>query len=410
MSHEDGARPDIAFREGDRGARSASAQAPITVRYLHRRPFAQRNFSVERYFATIRQHLPRHVRAEVVELRWESRGIWRRALSLLQAATLRGGIVHVTGDVTYVALALKRGATILTLLDCGFANRSSALRRSILRALWYRIPVRRASIVTVISEFTRRELVAHVPGAGPKTVVVPVCVSPAFRPRPKAFNVNCPTVLLVGTAPNKNLERSFRALAGLPCRVRVIGRLGPEHERLLSELEIAYESSSNLSDGAIIRAYEEADIVLFASTYEGFGMPIVEAQRVGRPVVTSNVAAMPDTAGDGALLVNPYDVTAIREAVQRVISDGELRGRLVARGFANAERFSADSIAAMYADLYHRIAEGHGLQAQRPALARESGAAKGRGQPCGTPTDARRSQCEGGSGEPHPAKCPIVAE
>ncbi len=83
----------------------------------------------------------------------------------------------------------------------------------------------------------------------------------------------------------------------------------------------------------MLEAYHRADIVSLVSTYEGFGMPIIEGQAIGRAVIAGNVASMPEIAGDGACLVDPYDVPAIRTGILRIINDPEYRESLIARGF-----------------------------------------------------------------------------
>jgi glycosyltransferase involved in cell wall biosynthesis len=95
--------------------------------------------------------------------------------------------------------------------------------------------------------------------------------------------------------------------------------------------------------------------VVFASTYEGFGMPIVEANATGRPVVTSNIGPMPEVAGSAACLVDPFDCSSIREGIVRVIGDADYRSHLVAGGFENVKRFQADVIAAQYAAVYREV-------------------------------------------------------
>jgi glycosyltransferase involved in cell wall biosynthesis len=97
-------------------------------------------------------------------------------------------------------------------------------------------------------------------------------------------------------------------------------------------------------------------MVVFASLYEGFGLPILEAQAMGRPVITSNFGAMREAAGEGALLVDPYSVEAIREAVLRVKREPALREDLIAKGLRNAANFSADAVAMKYAQIYRNLA------------------------------------------------------
>jgi glycosyltransferase involved in cell wall biosynthesis len=97
-------------------------------------------------------------------------------------------------------------------------------------------------------------------------------------------------------------------------------------------------------------------MVVFASLYEGFGLPILEAQAMGRPVIASNCGAMREAAGEGALLVDPYSVEAIREAVLRVKNEPGLREELIAKGLRNAAKFSADAVALKYAQIYKNLA------------------------------------------------------
>ena len=113
-----------------------------------------------------------------------------------------------------------------------------------------------------------------------------------------------------------------------------------------------------LTDEELVEAYRRCDMVVFASLYEGFGLPILEAQAMGRPVITSNFGAMREAAGDGALLVDPYSVEAIREAVLRITREPALREDLIAKGLRNAERFRADAVAARYAEIYRGMARG----------------------------------------------------
>jgi glycosyltransferase involved in cell wall biosynthesis len=109
-----------------------------------------------------------------------------------------------------------------------------------------------------------------------------------------------PVVLCVGTTPNKNLERTADALRGLEVDLRVIGRLSDEQRRHLDGTGLRWTHATSLNAAEMRRAYDECDVVAFASTYEGFGMPIVEANAVGRPVVTGGRAPMNWVAGDSA--------------------------------------------------------------------------------------------------------------
>lgn len=185
--------------------------------------------------------------------------------------------------------------------------------------------------------------------------VIPNCVTVSIAPRLKYI---CPKqfrVLHIGTAPNKNLDRVIIAVAELPCVLVIIGRLSAGQERLLRKHQVKYENYSAVTDEEILRYYYEADIVLFVSLYEGFGLPILEAQAVGRPVVTSNREPMRSIAGQGALFVDPEDVEAIREGVRTIVSNVELQTRLFSFGLENVKRYEPEKIALEYASVYERI-------------------------------------------------------
>lgn len=96
-------------------------------------------------------------------------------------------------------------------------------------------------------------------------------------------------------------------------------------------------------------------MVVFASLYEGFGLPILEAQAMGRPVITSNFGAMKEAAGEGALFVDPYSVESIRAAILRIKNEPRLREELVRKGLENVERFRPVAIAERYAEIYRAL-------------------------------------------------------
>lgn len=289
--------------------------------------------------------------------RFFSRGIVGRLADALRVLRYQGDVNHVTGDVHYLTYFLSRHRTVLTILDCVSLERARGYRFWILWFFWFWLPVNRSVVIPVISESTRRQLLDYVRCDPSKVRVIYCNVSDEFTPASLRFNSKCPRILHVGTTANKNLNGHVVALAGMPCLLVIIGALNADQRHDLERHGVAYENHVGLSREELLAQYRRCDLVLFASTYEGFGLPIVEAQAVGRPVITSRLWSMPEVAGNGACLVDPYDIESIRSGVQRVIMDATYRESLIQAGFHNVKRFRTEVIAAYYADLYREVYE-----------------------------------------------------
>ena len=327
----------------------------LDVIHYHRKPLPG-NFSMENLFRDLRNAIPRIYDVRIAECPFHSQGVLPRVKNVMWARRQQGSVNHITGDVTYIALLMNPARTILTIHDCVNLERLTGIRRWILKKLWFDWPIRRSRVVTVISGATRERLLELTNCPEEKVRVIYNPISNLLKKKPKLFDPDLPIFLHIGTKSNKNLERHAEALAGIPCLLRVIGWLSPAQRDLLNNLGITYENYHDLSYEEIVEQYQSCDVVLFASTYEGFGLPIAEANAVGRPIITSNTWSMPEVAGSAAILVDPEDVEAIRGAIQRIIAEPELRSELVASGFKNAKRFEAETIANTYAELYQKVA------------------------------------------------------
>lgn len=322
-----------------------------SILHIQRRPLPT-HFSVEGYFERVRREWGDGETPRVYQVPCFSRGLLPRLWNLLSVWKQKADLYHITGDIHYVACLLPKNRTILTIHDCQILERLSGWKRALVKYFWYTLPVRKATVITVNSSETKARLLEQVSYPAERIHVIPVSVSDVYQPLPKPFNADCPRILQIGTKPNKNVPRLVQALQGIYCHLDIVGPVDDALQRLLTECNIRWKGWGRLSDAEMLQRYREADIVAFVSTYEGFGMPIVEAQRVERVCITSNCSSMPEVAGDGACFVNPYSTEAIRAGVMRLIEDPAYRSLLITNGRLNSTRFEASQIAASFRCVY----------------------------------------------------------
>ena len=327
----------------------------MEVVFFQRKPFPQGNFSVEILSQEIKSNLPKDIVVRTHIARYHSKGIFKRLYSSIEATFHQGDVNHVTGDVNFLSMFLNPRKTVLTVLDVAAVSHSNPIAQKILHLFWLHIPVRRAGFVTAISNSTKKELLKIVNVNEDKIRVLHIPVSNLVMYTPKEFNTAEPVILHIGTGGNKNLFRLIEAINGIECRLEIVGKLNKNQIDCLEENHISYSNSYNISDQEMKVKYENADLLAFVSTYEGFGMPIIEAQIVGRPVITANILSMPEVAGEGAHLVDPYNVEEIKNGILRIIKDEGYRNTLIAKGKENAVRFSAEKLSKDYADLYREV-------------------------------------------------------
>jgi len=180
-----------------------------------------------------------------------------------------------------------------------------------------------------------------------------------------AFNIKYNEYMLFYGAvePKKNVGRLIEAYlaSGIETPLLIVGKLGwkaDQELRLLND-EIYQRNRIHRIDYVsfplLVSLIKGAKAVLFPSLYEGFGLPILESMKLGTPVMTSTQGSMPEVAGEGALLVDPYDTRAMAEAIIALDRDGDLRASFSERGRRRAGEFSPDAHARRLKALYDRV-------------------------------------------------------
>jgi len=257
----------------------------------------------------LREHLP----AEVVELSYPATSRLRTAVCDLTwyprlRAPQDADVLHCP---TFRGPFRATTPLVVTVHDLAVLRHPEWFNRWTRTYSSFAVPrvVRAARRVIAVSEFTKRELAELLAVPENRISVVPNAVEDVFTASgPKADG---DYVLAVGTLePRKNLERIARAVDG---ELRVVGARGwggvdpPANVTWLP----------NTSDAELAALYRGARCLVYASLYEGFGVPVVEALACGCPIVTTAGSPMAELAGDDAVLVDPTDVSAIRDAVGR---------------------------------------------------------------------------------------------
>jgi len=290
---------------------------------------------------------------EVIELPFHSRGVFDRIKNIWFLRKQKAKLIHISGHDHYL-LWYPFQKAILTIHDIEALKRKKGLKRWLFQKLWFDWPISNAKVVTTISDFSKKEILS----LGNYKTPIQVIHNPLTLPisyTPKKFNKVKSRILHIGTKANKNLERLIQALSKLNCELVIIGH---KNDKLLNQLhkaKIDFTFKSNLSNEEMVEEYKACDLLAFVSIYEGFGLPIIEAQAAGRTVITSSVASMPEVAGDGALLVNPYSIEDIRNGITRLIEEEKLRETLIKNGLKNIERFEPIIIAKKYQALYNNL-------------------------------------------------------
>lgn len=328
----------------------------VKVTYFQRKPRTGFHFSMESIFINVREKLQQHIIASVKICSFYNNGFISVLLNTIEAFFKQNSqVMHITGEVHFLNLLMRSKKVVLTIHDCGMMYRNVGLKRKIVSLIYLIWPVKKAKIITVVSNETKKDIITFTGNTNADIRVIPVAIDPIFLPMPKKFHKKKPIVLQIGTGSNKNIERLIVALEDIHCKLHIVGRLSDAQKVALEKHKIDYHNCYNLTQEEVLEQYVICDILSFVSTREGFGMPIVEANAVERVVVTSNISSMPEVARDAACLVNPYVTNSIRNGFLKVIQDDAYREELIEKGRANKKRFNSDKIAMDYLKIYQEL-------------------------------------------------------
>ncbi len=282
-------------------------------------------------------------------------------------------VLHSAG---YVAPLPYRHASVVSILDIVYDNPGSPMRRAVLQFLISR-SARRASHILTLSLSSKRQIVSRL--GIPQEKVTVTYLAPKNQAQHKQgdwsvlgerLGIRGSYIMALGSlSPHKNISALVRAYHNViqgrseQLQLVIAGHLparGTSIRDLVQSLQLEEHTvfTGYLPDADLDLLYSQATAFIFPSLYEGFGLPILEAMTHGTPVACSNVASLPEVAGDAAVLFNPRSPDEIKGAIQALLDDPELRASLIRKGHLNASRFSWRKTAEETMSVYQDVVSG----------------------------------------------------
>lgn len=320
--------------------------------------------------------LPNGISIPVSRSRVSTRSPWRRILweqTVLPFVVQRLGASLLHGPA-FAGPLVCACPQVITVHDLSFLRHPEFFRRGnqLYLGMITGLACRHAAAVIAVSDFTAREVVALLGVPSERVVTIHPGVAPRFHPIPEAdvarfrAKKGLPDryILYLGTLePRKNLLRLVRAFSHIcdpGLHLILAGAQGWSCEGIFAEVERLGLKERVHFPGFVPAGeqafwYSAARVFAYVSTYEGFGMPVVEALACGVPTVTASTTSLPEAGGQSVIAVPPDDEAAIADALDRVVSDNSLWREMRDRGIVHAAGFTWEQTAVRTAAVYRQV-------------------------------------------------------
>ena len=282
-----------------------------------------------------------------------SKGFFRRLFLVFWSFFNQGDVNHILGDINFISILMKKNITINTFLDCRLLNEFNGLKRWIYNFFWFQLPINNSKYNTFISEFTKLEIQKNIKKKIilPKVIPVPLVEKLSF----KINNNKKKKILIIGTLEHKNIKNMLKGIKGLYIDLTIVGKLEEQLEKFCKKNDINFKNFVEIKDSKIKQLFKKNDILLMVSNYEGFGMPIIEAQASGMAVITSNLEPMRSVAGKYGFLGNPNKPQEIKKIIKKLISNKNFFLKIARKGKYNSSKYASNLVNKKYENLYLKI-------------------------------------------------------
>ena len=275
-------------------------------------------------------------------------------------------IIHGTDHIVYPC---QKSFKVMTIHDLTFIKYPEYVPL-IVKTYTERIKrcLKWTDLIITMAETTKEDIVHYLQVNPHKIWVIPLASRYSVQENLKIPNTDeQPYILFVGTfEPRKNIKTLVLAFDylkkkfDLPHRLVLIGKKGWGYESILKCIEnSAYKKDiyhlNYLADELVAQFYQQAEVFVYPSFYEGFGLPVLEAMNLGTPVITSNVSSLPEVVDSAAITINPQDFIELAEAIFKVLSNDNLRKQLILDGRTRAQSFSWEKTAKQTLEAYYSL-------------------------------------------------------
>lgn len=318
-------------------------------------------------FKTVRVGIPAHLKL--------FRILWQQTSLPMKLARGRYDLLHAPGYTVPLYSNIPVVVSVYDLIALDYPELCHA-RNRLHFGMFIPAAIRKAIGIIVPSEQTRRDIENRFPFAASKIKVIPLGVSDIFHPEPDSIRIGQVKqryrilhryILFVGRLEAKKnltcLVSAFHLLRTHGCishKLVLVGSRGYRAEDIFRQIRAQGLKSEvivieGVKESDLPLLYNGADVFVFPSLYEGFGLPVLESMACGTPVIISNRGALPETAGGCALTVSSLTPVTLAEEIQKVLTDNKLSRTLIEKGLSHASSFTWTSYVQRVERFYEEI-------------------------------------------------------